>query len=277
MASKPTILLIHGAWHDVSCWDRVRAQLSALSYPTATVALVSPGSKPAVKSHLEDVAVVRKELEHLIEKNGKDVVLVMHSYGGLAGAGAVEGLEKVRRNAAGEQGGVVAAVFIAAFLVDKGQSLLGQFPQKPPYLIEDVSQAMVPQYEGFMFEWNAIANSPKPDDASYCLVDNFHETFYNDLPEEASKPFVDKMRPQPISTFLSKVESTCWANGMVRCSYLFCERDQGVYPFLQDLMLKNREADSGRPWDIVKVDASHSVWLSQPEKVVQVIEQCAAT
>ncbi|KAF2234936.1 alpha/beta-hydrolase [Viridothelium virens] len=253
MASKPTILLIHGAWHDVSCWDRVRAQLSALSYPTATVALVSPGSKPAVKSHLEDVAVVRKELEHLIEKNGKDVVLVMHSYGGLAGAGAVEGLEKVRRNAAGEQGGVVAAVFIAAFLVDKGQSLLGQFPQKPPYLIED------------------------PDDASYCLVDNFHETFYNDLPEEASKPFVDKMRPQPISTFLSKVESTCWANGMVRCSYLFCERDQGVYPFLQDFMLKNREADSGRPWDIVKVDASHSVWLSQPEKVVQVIEQCAAT
>ena len=139
MTSKPTIVLVHGAWHDVSCWDTVRKELSPLSYPTVAVPLVSPGSKPAVKSHLEDVAVVRKELEQLIEKDGKDVVLVMHSYGGLAGAGAVEGLEKARRAENGEKGGVVAALFIAAFLVDKGQSLLGQFPQRPPYLIDDVS------------------------------------------------------------------------------------------------------------------------------------------
>lgn len=95
------------------------------------------------------------------------------------------------------------------------------------------------------------------------------------MPLEASKPFIEKMRPQPVSTFQSEVESNCWINGMVRCTYLLCERDQGVYPFLQELMLKNREADSGRPWNIVRVDASHSVWLSQPKKVVELIEQCA--
>ena len=81
------------------------------------------------------------------------------------------------------------------------------------------------------------------------------------------------MRPQPKSTFLSEVESICWANGMVHCTYLICERDQGVYPFLQELMLKKREADSAKPWTIVKVDAGHSVWLSQPRKVIEVIEQ----
>ena len=152
MASKPTIVLVHGAWHDVSCWDGIREQLSALSYPTAAVALVSPGSKPAVKSHLEDVAVVRKELERLIHGDGEDVVLVMHSYGGMAGAGAVEGLEKVRRNAEGQKGGVVDAIFIAAFLVDKGQSLLGQFPQHPPYLIEVVCQSWQHRKHACLYE-----------------------------------------------------------------------------------------------------------------------------
>ena len=63
---------------------------------------------------------------------------------------------------------------------------------------------------------------------------------------------------------------------MVPCTYLFCEKDQGVYPFLQEMMLKHRETDSGKPWNIIKVDASHSVWLSQPKKVVEVIEQVAS-
>ncbi|KAI9699615.1 MAG: hypothetical protein M1820_007115 [Bogoriella megaspora] len=252
MTTKPTVLFVHGAWHDAWCWDGIREKLAAISYPSSAVSLVSPGSKPAVKSHLEDVAVVREELEALIERNGKDVVLVMHSYGGIAGAGAVEGLEKVRRNAEGKKGGVVAALFIAAFLLGKGQSLVGQFPEKPPYFIDD------------------------PNDAACVLVDDYHKTFYNDLSEEASKPFISKLRPQPVATFLSEAESDCWGNGMVQCTYLFCEQDQGVYPFLQEEMLKNREADSGKPWNIIRVDASHSVWLSQPNKVVEVIEQCAA-
>jgi hypothetical protein len=63
---------------------------------------------------------------------GKEVVLVMHSYGGIIGSEAVNGLEKAGRK---EKGGVVHALLIAAFLVSKGSSLLGIFDnQLPPYL-----------------------------------------------------------------------------------------------------------------------------------------------
>ena len=135
-AEKPTIVFVHGAWHNPSCWDGVRKSLEEYSYPTVAVELPSVGQKPPVTSHLEDTAVVRKELERLILSEGREVILVMHSYGGVAGSGAVSGLEKATRQ---DKGGVTQCVFITAFLVPKGSSLLGMFDnQLTPYLEVDV-------------------------------------------------------------------------------------------------------------------------------------------
>lgn len=139
---KPTVLLVHGAWHNTSCWDPVRAELKKLSYPTEAVQLKSPGN--AVKSHLEDTAVVRKALESLIVSGGKTVILVMHSYGGVAGTNAVHGLEAAARQEKGEKGGIIHCLFITAFLVPKGNSLIGMFPEAPPYLYPDVSYRTSP-------------------------------------------------------------------------------------------------------------------------------------
>ncbi len=131
-AEKPTIVLVHGAWHDSSCWDATREELTKHSYPSVVVKLPSVGSNPPVASHHEDTAAVRKELERVIVSEGKEVVLVMHSYGGIPGSEAVTGLEKAARK---EKGGVIHALFIAAFLVPKGNSLMGMFDnQFPPYL-----------------------------------------------------------------------------------------------------------------------------------------------
>ena len=101
---KPTIVLVHGAWHDPSCWDATGEELSKHSYPSVAVKLPSVGSTPPVTSHHEDTAAVRKELERLIVPEGKEVGVVMHSYGGIVGSEAVNGLEKAARK---EKGGVI--------------------------------------------------------------------------------------------------------------------------------------------------------------------------
>lgn len=129
-----------GAWHSPSVWNATRAKLSLLSYPTQAIQLASRDTP--VASHHEDTAVIRQALDSLIVLEGKDVVLVMHSYGGLAGTNAVSGLEKSARSAQGERGGITHCLFIAAFLVPKGSSLLGMFPEPPPYLKPDVGQAL---------------------------------------------------------------------------------------------------------------------------------------
>ncbi|KAL8824776.1 MAG: hypothetical protein Q9191_004829 [Dirinaria sp. TL-2023a] len=238
-----------GAWHSPAVWDVTRAELSNLAYPSEAVQLASRDI--AVTSHHEDTAVIRAALEHLIESEGKDVILVMHSYGGLAGTNAVSGLEKAARIAKGRQGGITHCLFIAAFLVPKGQSLLGMFPERPPYLIAD------------------------PEDGNYVKVVDPKEVFYNDVSQAEAQPWIDLMRPQPASTFASTVDSVAWESGLLPCTYLMCEKDQGVYIWLQEKMLEGVADQSRRPWTIEKCNASHSAWLSETPTVVRLIRRCA--
>lgn len=122
--SRPTLVFVHGAWHDPSCFDLVRSQLTQYSYPSTAISLPSTGaSDPSKQTHLEDVAEIRKTLEQLIGRGGKEVVLVAHSYGGVPGSGSVEGFDKIARESNGESGGVIACVFIAAALPLKGNSI----------------------------------------------------------------------------------------------------------------------------------------------------------
>ena len=141
-AEKPTVLFVHGAWHNASCWDPTRAELKKLSYPTEAVQLKSSGN--AVTTHLEDTAIIRQALESLIVSDGRSVILAMHSYGGVAGTNAVHGLEAGARREKGDEGGIIHCLFIAAFLVPKGNSLRGMFPEVPPYLYPDVCHSTVP-------------------------------------------------------------------------------------------------------------------------------------
>lgn len=113
--TKPTILLIHGAWHTPATWNPLRSALDSSSYPTL------PSSNSLVSSHHNDIAIIRHELERLILSESKQVILVCHSYGGMVGSGAVTGLEAYRRKAEEKKGGVVHCLFLCAFLVPIGK------------------------------------------------------------------------------------------------------------------------------------------------------------
>jgi pimeloyl-ACP methyl ester carboxylesterase len=56
---------------------------------------------------------------------GRDLVVVGHSYGGVVTSCAVEGLSKDARSKEGKTGGVIKVIYISAFALDKGQSMLG--------------------------------------------------------------------------------------------------------------------------------------------------------
>ena len=91
----------------------------------------------AVVSHLEDTAIIREALESLTSEEKRDV-LVMHSYGGKAGTNVVSGLELAAREQRAEKGGVMHCVFLAAFLIPKGKSLVDMYPGRPAYIGLDV-------------------------------------------------------------------------------------------------------------------------------------------
>jgi pimeloyl-ACP methyl ester carboxylesterase len=119
---KPTILLIPGAWHRGSTFEPVAALLRTQGYPVETITLLSVGG-PTSTTVADDAAYIQKRyLDDLISQE-KEVVVVMHSYGGIPGTESVQGRTRRDIAAQGKKGGVVALVYMAAFLISAGQSV----------------------------------------------------------------------------------------------------------------------------------------------------------
>lgn len=119
----PTIVFTPGAWHGTWAFDTVRSGLEALGYPTVAVALPSVGSTNASVGVADDAAALVAELDTLAGE-GKDIVMVCHSYGGVVASAASEGYGQKNRSAAGEDGGVIMLAYMTAFAMPAGESLL---------------------------------------------------------------------------------------------------------------------------------------------------------
>ena len=119
--SKPTLLLIPGAWHTASAYSLLIPPLTQHSYPVQALTLPSVGSNPPPTSIGPDIQHIRNALIPLLDES-KDVIVVMHSYGGIPGGSAVKGLSRKEREGEGKKGGVVALVYICAWIIDQGVS-----------------------------------------------------------------------------------------------------------------------------------------------------------
>jgi pimeloyl-ACP methyl ester carboxylesterase len=110
--SATSVVLIHGAWAEGSCWSAVIEQLQAEGYK------VTAPQFP-LTSLADDVARLRQ----VLALQGGPTVLVGHSYGG-----------QIMTALGADAPNVVALVYIAAFGLDEGESLgalLGQGPVTP--------------------------------------------------------------------------------------------------------------------------------------------------
>ena len=136
-ATKPTIVLIPGAWFHPSTYDQFISILQRLSYPTVYAPYPSlDPSDPATADAAHDTeAVLQNFLLPLIENEGKDVVILMHSYGGVPGSSAARGLAKAQRSKKAKKGGVVGLIYFSGFVLPDGASVAdGQGGQLPAWV-----------------------------------------------------------------------------------------------------------------------------------------------
>lgn len=118
---KPIIVFAPGAWHQPSCFDRIRHALHQRGYATDAVSYPSVGYGPN-KTLSDDTIALRQILEN-VAGTGAEIVLVLHSYGGTVGSNAVDGLGVRERARQKKNGGVIMVVYMAAFAIPKGKSL----------------------------------------------------------------------------------------------------------------------------------------------------------
>lgn len=127
---KPHIVLVPGAWHSPIHYQELIELLEKAGYSVKSMQLPSVGSKePNQVSVATDATAIREKLLLPLLDDGKDVILLMHSYGGCPGAAAAKGLGKHDSNANG-RGSIVGLIFLTAFLAREGDSLLSALQGK---------------------------------------------------------------------------------------------------------------------------------------------------
>lgn len=172
--SKPTIVLVHGAFAESSSWNGVVAQLMAKEYPVVAVANPLRGVK-------NDAAYVAS----IVASIKGAVVLVGHSYGGT-----------VITNAVGDATNVDALVFVSAFAPAEGESsseLAAKFPGAT------LGEALA-----------APRGLPGGGKDLYISQDKFHAQFAADVPEETAKLLAATQRPIVESSLTERSGPPAW-------------------------------------------------------------------
>ncbi|KAL4965978.1 alpha/beta hydrolase [Aspergillus stella-maris] len=234
---NPIFVFIPGAWHTADTFDELRSLMAEQGLDSEAIATPSVGASPPVKGLHADIEYTKPILQGVVE-NGRQVVVVTHSYGGIVGASAVEGLGYTQRTKAGLSGGVVMVVWMSSFVAKKGQSVLDLLG-------------------GNWLPWMLSKNND-----GYRYSSEQETVFYNDLEPEEQQKRIALLKPQPTLSFTEPALYESWHD--IPSMYLYCDKDLGLPLDFQ----KSFAATLGNPVSF-HADASHSAFLSQPEQVIQ--------
>ena len=97
-------------------------QLKEAGYSTELLQLVTVNN--AALTIQDDADALERVLYSLIEQQGQNVVLYLHSYAGFPGSTAIKGYSKTERLAAEKRGGVIGLIYQSAFIPKQGDTLL---------------------------------------------------------------------------------------------------------------------------------------------------------
>ena len=125
------IALVPGAWHTPEHYSELVDYIKKEGYDVLCRRNPSCDASNADEATTqEDSEAIRNNVLLPLIEMGKDVILVMHSYGGSPGSAAAKGLSKTERTASGKEGGIIGLIFVAAFLAGEGESLVSKLPDQ---------------------------------------------------------------------------------------------------------------------------------------------------
>lgn len=226
MSGRPALLLVHGAWHGSWCWEPVRELLTEDGWRVETVDLPSVAPAGSERYGLHDDA---KAVREAIGAIGGPVVVVAHSYSGEPVTEGAAGLPEVQ-----------GLVYVAAFLLDAGESLLGAIGGAPPPWWEidgEVFRPLTPE-----------------------------KVFFNDVDEARTADAVGRLQTQSYAVAVEELTEAAWRT--TDSTYVICDNDNAIPVFAQEAMAQR----AGR---IERLASGHSPFLSCPEELATIIVSAA--
>lgn len=247
----PSILVVPGAWHQPAAYEKLVTSLRNSGYSTTVTNLPSCNAPdPQNATCSADAEAVRQEILLSIDADGKYLVVVCHSYGGIPGGGAAYGLSKTARATDGKEGGVLGLIYVSGFVVAEKSSLLETLGgQHAPYV---------------------DPHQPSPNQST---IKGPRDVLFNDLNFSEATYLTNLLRPTSMRAFDSPAPAMAWADLEFRgkIAYVRCLKDQALPPFLQDMFMEK----SGVGWKVEDIEASHSAYASRPDELANVLGELA--
>jgi pimeloyl-ACP methyl ester carboxylesterase len=243
-----TFLLVHGAWYGRWCWYKLIPLLEQKGYQVIAINLPGYGEDNTEPSGIRLDDYVKKVVEATETVAGK-LVMVGHSMGGavISQASEILGPGKVEK-----------LVFLDAFLLKNGESIFDQ--------VEKMNAATKLETD-FIIEQPASDYLIFSEDKKTCVVnpEMIAEVFSHDCSAEDIALATKMLRWQPVACLATALQVTDARYGSIPKYFIRCTLAKD---------LDRRSIVQNMPCEkVVELPSSHSVFLSMPGRLAQVLEE----
>ncbi|OTB07051.1 hypothetical protein M426DRAFT_318418 [Hypoxylon sp. CI-4A] len=254
MASKqPIVVLVPGAWSAPAAYHKLVKALEARSFTVHVPELpTNNGARPPNSTYQDDVDTVCKTVEPLVN-DGNEVFMLMHSYGGAVGTNAVEGLARKDREAKNLPGGVVHLLYLAGYMLAKGQSLW--YVIKNSGILEQMLPLVTTEEDGTWL----------PKDAVWGM--------YHDLDPEDQEEQKSLLKVNNANCIYGETVYEGWRD--IPSTYVRTTEDRWVPPVYQDHIIENA-TNAGVPLNVLVLNCAHSPYAKYPNEVADIVVKAAA-
>ena len=233
------IILVHGAWHNASCWEGVIKGLKEKGYEAEGVTLAGNGVDDQRKGITYKEAI--QPLVNKLEEQAEPVVLVGHSSAGhVIQMAAPQVAEKISQ-----------IVFNNAWILPQGKS---QFD-------------MIPDQEMAMgIKQMALAT---PDHSIPLMEDFIRGALASGVSEEEQNRLISHLVPQPLALFDTPIEADAFAELKIPRVLLYCTEDLSLPPGAFIGMFQSLgEAP------VIELQGNHEALFFQPEAFAAALVEC---
>ena len=233
---KPTIVLVHGAWSDVSAWDSVRPILVANGLNVITVNLPGHGNDKTPFPSITLQSYVDAVKKAIGTQN--NVILVGHSMAGIV-------ISQVAENMPGS---IKKLVYLAAYLPQNGQSLL------------DIAKTDAGSHVGKYLKIDE-QNSTVAIDKEGAV-----DIFVADAPESVQAKFALGVQPDPFVPFITPVKLSAEHFGATEKVYIYTTNDHAVSYPAQQVMATSMQVKTK-----YTLESSHTPFISMPDQLASIL------
>lgn len=233
-ATSFVFVLVHGAWHGGWCWQRVAKRLRAQGHTVYTPTLTGLGERKhlinpdiTLNTFVQDIANV------LVYEDLTQVVLVGHSFGGLAITGVADIMpERLRK-----------LVYLDAFILDSGVTTFDTLPDDVVTLLKSTAnQLPVPALQ-----------APRPQALGLSTAEDI--------------AFIEsRLTPQPLGAYESSLQLENPIGNGLPCTYVHCNN-----PVFKAVQGSTAWASEQANWQREELATGHAAMVTAPDLVCELL------